>query len=236
MTMDETLAAHFKTGSGATTQPSVEDAEKVAQADLFAKMAATHGVDLSKMSPAQIEWMYQQTFSTKEAGDGGGFPPKGGGFPPKKGDAPPGDEEDDKKKRGEKARQEHEEKKAAQERHEQATTFGKTAAHAYTAEMRAIAAAGGLDFMKEAQAKVASATAARIQIGAFEREAAELALAKLAQAGYDTDVAIDRLNTLLGFGLAESEKVASIKTYEEALEQRALEYAAVAGYKVHWNT
>jgi hypothetical protein len=69
---------------------------------------------------------------------------------------------------------------------------------------------------------------------AFEMEAAELALAKVAEANFDQDQAIDRLNAVLTLGLNDSEKVASLDKYEDALERRALEYAAAAGYPVEW--
>jgi hypothetical protein len=70
---------------------------------------------------------------------------------------------------------------------------------------------------------------------AFEMEAAELALAKVAEANFDQDQAIGRLNAVLTLGLNDSEKVASLDKYEDALERRALEYAAAAGYPVEWS-
>lgn len=298
--MDQMLANFFGTG-GTENQPSAEDAEKVAQAEFFAKTAAAQGINLEEYSPAQIDWLWQKTFGTTKVAE----------FPPAKEGKPEGDGDgDEKKEREEKARKEHEEKKASQERFEQATVFGKTAAHSYVAEMKHILEAGGLDFMKEAGFKetagkavkaVGNATGAS-QLGeaarlhkklgpggkgvhegvrhlyeegrnsnlrqgaaragataagaaaagagihhatkskegsaepsAFEMEAAELALAKVAEANFDQDQAITRLNAVLTLGLNDSEKVASLATYEEALERRALEYAAAAGYPVEWS-
>ena len=295
--IDQMLASFFGTG-GAEPQPSAEDAEKVAQAEFFAKTAAANGVNLEQLDAPQIDWLWQKTFgpgATKEASEGGP-PPKAEG-------------DDEKKEREEKARKEHEEKKAAQERFDQATYFGKTAAHAYVAEMKNIMTAGGLDFMKEAGLKEtagkavkavgeatgvsqlreahrlhkklgpggrgvhegvrhlyeegrnsnlrqgamrAGATAAGAAAAgagahhamkskegsdpsAFELEAAELALAKVAEANFDQTEAISRLNAVLTLGLTDSEKVASLDRYEDALERRALEYAAAAGYPVEWN-
>lgn len=278
--MDQMLASFFGTG-GTEPQASAEDAEKVAQAEFFAKTAAANGVNLEQLNEAQIEWLWNRTFS-KEAADGG---------PPPK---PEGKDGDDKKKREEEARKEHEEKKASQERFDQATYFGKTAAHAYVAEMKNIIAAGGLEFMKEAgkldravgavgkhlegtgkkivnkieggsgaanamsprtakaigagahaagaAAAAGGAAAAHKALkkegsaspSAFEITAAELALSKIAAANFDQEQAIARLNAVLTLGLGESEKVASIATYEDALERRSLEYAEAAGYPVEW--
>lgn len=286
--MDQMLANFFGTG-GTENQPSAEDAEKVAQAEFFAKTAAAQGIDLEALSPAQVDWLWQRTYGTTKEAE----------FPPKKDDKPEGDGDgDEKKDREDKARKEHEEKKASQERFDQATVFGKTAAHSYVAEMKNILAAGGLDFMKEAgkvdravgavgkhlestgkkvvrgiggtggaeqamnprTAKAIGAgahaavggAAAGLAAGArkamkgkdkeasagpsaFEMEAAELALAKVAEADFDQDQAVKRLNAVLTLGLNDSEKVASLSSYEEALERRALEYAAAAGYPVEWS-
>jgi hypothetical protein len=287
--MDQMLASFFGTGGAAEPQPTAEDAEKTAQAKMFAKLAADQNIDLSKCSQGQIEFLWERTFG-KEAGAA----PTGekvAEFPP-----PKGDEDEEKKKREAEARKEHEEKKASAERFDQATFFGKTAAHAYVAEMKNIIEAGGLDFMKEASigdhlkkglkkldeagaagarrvarigeggktvpvghsktrdaiaahghraaagAAAAGGAAAGIhhatkekKSSAFEVEAAELALAKVAEAQFDQAQAVERLNAVLTLGLNDSEKVASLSTYEEAIERRALEYAAAAGYPVEWN-
>lgn len=290
--MDQMLASFFGTG-GVESQPSAEDAEKTAQAAFFAKTAAAQGIDLEECTPAQIDWLWQRTFGTTKEAE----------FPPPKEDKGEGDE---KKEQEDKARKEHEEKKASQDRFDQATTFGKTAAHAYVAEMKHILEAGGLEFMKEAGiadkarsvgkqfvkgikgegikdsykamkrdagASVHGELAARGDLkkavgrsaaaygaagaaagaagagarhamkskegsaepSAFEMEAAELALAKVAEANFDQDQAIGRLNAVLTLGLNDSEKVASLDKYEDALERRALEYAAAAGYPVEWS-
>lgn len=297
--MDQMLASFFGTGSDQGSQPTTEDAEKVAQAEFFAKTAAAQGINLEELNASQIDWLWGKTFA-KEAGvepagqqkvaefppkDGGGAPP----FPPKK-DEKKDDGDDEKKKLDSAARKEHEEKKEAAAHFERATTFGKTAAHAYVHEMKNIIGAGGLDFMKEAgkvdqamgavgkhlestgkkaiglatgrtgaeaaasprTAKAVGAAAHAVgaaaagagahaamkkkesSAGAFEMQAAELALAKIAASEFDRDQAIERLNAVLTLGLNESEKVASTGSYEDALERRSLEYAAAAGYPVEW--
>lgn len=137
--MDQMLAGFF--GTGGEAQPSAEDAEKVAQAEFFAKTAAANNINLEKLNQAEIEWLWNRVFSDEKTAAAGQT--KVAEFPPK-------DEDKEKKDREEAARKEHEEKKAGAERFEQATYFGKTAAHAYVAEMKNIISAGGLDFMKEA--------------------------------------------------------------------------------------
>ena len=57
MNMD--LAAMYGTPGG----PSAEDMEKVAQADLFVKLAADQGIDLRQYTDAQIEQLWNATFS-----------------------------------------------------------------------------------------------------------------------------------------------------------------------------
>lgn len=151
--MDQMLAGYFGTG-GVEPQASAEDAEKIAQVELFTKVAAdmhAKGLapSLDEMSSAQVEWLWSRTFSKEaEAAPAGQPAPetKVAEFPPPKKE---GGEDDEKKDREEKARKEHEEKKAAAERFDQAVYFGKTAAHSYVAEMKNIITAGGLDFMKE---------------------------------------------------------------------------------------
>lgn len=301
--MDQMLAGFF--GTGVDTQPTAEDAEKTAAAEMFAKIAASEGIDLATLPPAKIEWLWERTMG-KEA-SAAGEQAKQAEFPPKK----DGDEDGDKKKQEAEARKEHEEKKAAAESFNQATYFGKTAAHAYVAEMKEIIGAGGLDFMKEAgfkdkakemagkavsavgnatgasqlseaarlhkklgpggrgvaestrhlyeegrnsnlrqgatrAAATAAATGAagagihhatkekKSSVSSFEMEAAELALAKIAEANFDQEEAVNRLNAVLTLGMGESEKVASLDTFEDAIERRALEYAQAAGYPVEW--
>ena len=68
MSMEQFISSYF-----ADAQAPVQDEnlEKQAQAELFAKLAAENGIDLEKLSEAQIEHLWTETFSTKEAE----FPP-----------------------------------------------------------------------------------------------------------------------------------------------------------------
>lgn len=294
--MDQWLANYFGTGPAAEPQPSAEDAEKTAQAEFFAKTAAQNNINLSELSPSQIEWLWQKTFS-KEAE-----------FPPPKAEGKDEKKDDEGKKREDAARKEHEEKKASQARFQEnldtGAFIGKTAAHSYVATLKQLAGEGALDFLKEAGfvdkakavgkeyvkgmkgegikdsframknnagASVHGELAARKDLGKavgrsaasygataaaaggaaagahhatkkkeasmdnFELESANMALEMIAKtASFDVDEATSRINAVLTLGLAESEKVASLTTFEEARERRALEYAEAAGYPVEW--
>jgi hypothetical protein len=247
--MDEFIANFFQTGASAPEAPSAEDAEKVAQSEFFVKVAMKNGIDLRKLNDAQVQYLWDQTFSEKTAGDT--VQSKEAEFPPA---APPKDKKPEDKDDEDKAKKEFAEKKAAEAQHEEATMFGKTAAHAYVATLKKIAAEGGLDFMKEAAKKepppaeenkdskednnppaLPVVTGREKKASAFELKAAQTALDKLAVAGANVEEATVRLNSLLHLGLpGESEKIAAINNYHDALEVRALEYAEAAGYPVTW--
>jgi hypothetical protein len=72
----------------------------------------------------------------------------------------------------------------------------------------------------------------------FDHAAAELAIEKAASVGWDTDQAIDRINSVFTLGYegdpSESEKVASVQTQEDALNVRAHELLELAGYPINW--
>lgn len=63
--MDQMLAGFF--GTGATAQPTAEDAEKTAAAEMFAKIAAQEGIDLAALSPSQIDWLWQRTMGDRKS-------------------------------------------------------------------------------------------------------------------------------------------------------------------------
>jgi len=68
----------------------------------------------------------------------------------------------------------------------------------------------------------------------FDVLAAQVALQKVAQAGYNADEAVDRLNAVLTLGVGESMKIASAQSFEHGVEIRALELTEAAGYPVNW--
>lgn len=70
---------------------------------------------------------------------------------------------------------------------------------------------------------------------AIDELAANKAVEKVAEAGWDQDEAIDRLNAIITLGgLGESEKIAAAQDVDGAVEIRALEFLEAAGYPVEW--
>ncbi len=136
-TMNELLAAHYGTNgqTKVASAPSPEDLEKAAQMDLFAKMAAANNIDVSKLTDAQIEQLYNDTFSKQAE-----LPPQFAAHVKGKEDGKGDGDKDEKKDLEEKAKKEHEEKKAASEKIAEAETLGRVMAHSFVAEMKKIAA------------------------------------------------------------------------------------------------
>jgi hypothetical protein len=82
---------------------------------------------------------------------------------------------------------------------------------------------------KEEQAKESSAQ--------FDIDAGNLAVEKVASAGWNADEAVERLNAVLTLGAgdpAESDKVAAAQTAEQQLDARACELLEMAGYTINW--
>jgi len=93
-----------------------EDQEKVAQLELFAKLAADQGIDLNEMSSDQIQYLYDSTFN-KVAED---------------------EKEDDEEKDEEKEKKAYDEfaaQKEWQDKVAEADTLGRYMAHAYVQEL-----------------------------------------------------------------------------------------------------
>jgi len=137
MSMNQIFAEYYNTlgnDKTASAEPTQEDLVKQAQYELFAKVAFANNIDLSKLSDAQCDELFERTMnSEKTAGE---MPPQ---FAKAKKD---GDEdEDDESKKKEMAEKEHAEKKAAAAMFQQADSFGRQAAHAYVDELKKVAAA-----------------------------------------------------------------------------------------------
>lgn len=167
MAMDQFLAEYFGNNVKTASAPEVDptEAEKVAQMEIFTKLAADNGIDLEKLSEEQIAYLWGETF--KEAS----------------GDAPKEDEKEDEKEKEsegdpaeakkEEAKKEHEEKKEAMAKVAEAAYLGKVMAHSLVAELREIS--------KEASAE--TETDPGEQPGEGEGEAKEAAMpAALAKA------------------------------------------------------
>lgn len=130
--IDQFLAEHYGTLDVA---PSTEDVEKVAQAEMFLKLAAQHNVDINQLSDAQINQLWNQVWSEKTAEEAAA--------------------EEREKAKEEKAKEEHEkaknEVKEGQAKFAEADYMGRIMAHSYVNQLREYAAAGELDFLKEAE-------------------------------------------------------------------------------------
>ena len=245
--MNEFLAQAY-----GTAQPQqTADAEKVAQAELFAKMAAENGIDLNALNDNQITELWNATFA-KTAG-----------------------EEKQAAEHGHKHKH-HGEKKAeaealaqwtqtkeAQAKFAEADFFGRQMAHAYVAELRKIASEGGFNFLegqKEAAMPPALAAALAKKDGGEKKEepkkdekkdekkeekkeasikasptsaltqvSAALAVEKAAAAGFDRDEASKRIAAVLTLGFNEANtKVAAAAEFPQAKEIRALELLETA--------
>jgi hypothetical protein len=133
--MDEYLAQLY----GTAGDESDEDMDKVAEAELFAKLAADEGIDLNQLSDEQIVELYNVTFQ-KEAEGEEEEEKKESPFPPKK-------KEEEKKAAAE---AELMQTKEAQEKFAEADYMGRIMAHAYVQELNKIA--GVKDMLRGAEA------------------------------------------------------------------------------------
>lgn len=141
--MDEFLAAHYGTAGGAQTTETEKAAaaEQEAAFEMFAKVAAAEGIDLTSMTDEQVMELYTKVASEDD----------------ESGEAPKGDEKKDEKDEKEKKEKEAAAKaelaaktaaatatpeQDAQEKIAEADFLGRVMAHAYVQEMKKIAAAG----------------------------------------------------------------------------------------------
>lgn len=118
--MNPWLAEMYGTGSGQTDAD--EGLQKQAQLELFAKVAADEGIDLTTLSPAQVNELYTTVFAkTAEEGED------------------EGSEEDEKEdEEEEKAKEEHEAKKEGAAKLAEAELMGQVMAHSFVHELNEI--------------------------------------------------------------------------------------------------
>jgi hypothetical protein len=126
MTMNQQLASLYGT-PGAQS----EDLTKVAEAELFTKLAAENGINVDDLTDEQVQYLWDETFGTKTAGE---EPPA---EEAKKEDE---DEKEDEEKK-EAAAREHAVKLAHAQEEAHAHYLGQVMAHSYVAELSKIAAA-----------------------------------------------------------------------------------------------
>lgn len=212
MSLSEHIAAHFGQNSDG------ESLDKQASIELFCKLAEEDGIDLDSLEQEKVAELYYawQGELEKEAGDDDDH-----------------DDDDHADEKQEKAKEEFAKKKEASEKIAEAQVIGAVMADAYVEQLQKRAAESGDFGTKEASApngqlleKQASSTESMDEVAAHE------AFRKVASAGWDTNQAADRINAVLLLGPGESDKVASCRTVEDAVDIRSLEILEMAGYPV----
>lgn len=218
MGMDQELAAMYGTPT------AVEDQEKVAEAQLFAKLAAENGLDLTQFNDDQIQELWNATFSKQASTEVQEQKP------------------DEEEKIAAAARAEFQAHQEWQEKVAECDKLGRVMAHAYVQELGLIdqqlqKQAEGEEEEKEEtkeeekkEEKTEEKEASAIDLLAA-REGVELAK----QAGIDPAVAARRIEAVLVLGgPGQSEKIASARSLHETVHIRALEFLERAGYPVQW--
>lgn len=208
MSLSDLINAHF-----AKTAADNEEAEKLAEVELFTKLAADNGIDLDQLSQDQVNDLW---YAFKTAGD----------EEPEKKEEKEDDDKDDKK---EKAKAEFAEKKEASMKIAESDELGRLMARSFMDEVQKLASG-----QAPTLPKVASAPTPVTSAPAIDQLAAELACEKAASAGYNPDEAAQRVIAVLTLGAPESMKVASAETLEAAVDVRALELLELAGYPVQY--
>ncbi len=208
MSLSELINAHF-----AKTAASNEEAEKLAEVELFTKLAEENGIDLDQLSQDQVNDLW---YAFKTAGDE---------EPEKKEE----EKDDDKGEKVEKAKAEFAEKKEASMKIAESDELGRLMARSFMDEVQKLASG-----QPPTQPKVASAPTPVTSAPAIDQLAAELACEKAASAGYNADEAAQRVIAVLTLGAPDSIKVASAETLESAVDVRALELLELAGYPVQY--
>lgn len=253
--MNVMLAELFGTGGQAKTA-GAEDQEKLAQVELFSKLAAEEGIDLDKLSDEQVRHLWHETFADKTASA-------------EPAAAAPADVE-------KKAQAEFEEKRAAAVKVAEAEYLGRVMAHAMVQELGKIgeaqsktAGANGAPTLKDRLLKVAGELPPWLNKGkgdkdkdgdhdehkddkggpphkddkkdekkeasAIDKKAAQVAVELVKKAGnFDVAVAQSKIAAVLTLGAKESTKIASAPSFDAGLEIRALELLEQAGYPVNW--
>lgn len=245
MAMDQDIAAMYGTPSAST-----EDQEKVAEAQLFAKLAAENDINLAELTDEQVAELYTHTFAKQaEAAPEGDLEPAA---------------DDETAKVAAAAEQEFAAKQEWQEKVAEADKLGRIMAHSYVQEMNEIASAQGghakvagempAAFAANAEKKeegggedkkcekcgksdcdCAAAKDGDKEASAIDQLAGRHAVELAKEAGFDEEEAIQRVSSVMTLGLcAPSEKTASATSLEDTIHIRGLEHLEAAGYPVTW--
>lgn len=186
-----------------------EDAEKVAQAELFLKLASKNGINLDSLTNDQINELWSATFSKTAEEE---------------------EEKEDDKEKIQKAKEEHEKAKESAAKVAEAEMMGRVMAESYVNHLQKIASKGGLDFSNKAKEEEKTSSGSYL-----DELACQVALQKVAQAGLDVDEAAQRLGAVLTLGAAESEKIAHVHQFGDAVDVRSSELLEMAGYPIDWS-
>lgn len=241
MAMDQDIAAMYGTPSA-----SAEDQEKVAEAQLFAKLAAENDINLADLTDAQVAELYNHTFG-KEAAAPEDLEPTA---------------DDEVAKIAAAAQQEFVAQQEWQEKVAEADKLGRVMAHAYVQEMNEIASSQGghakvagempAAFAANAEKKdegedkkckdcgksdcdCPAAKDGDKEASAIDRLAGRHAVELAKEAGFDEEEAIQRVSSVMTLGLCgPSEKTASATSLEDTIHIRGLEHLEAAGYPVTW--
>lgn len=250
MGMDQELAAMYNTPGRHVD----EDQTKLAEAELFCKLAAENGINLNDLTDSQVQQLWNSTFA-KEAEDSCSKCEK-----PKsecKCEEAPAED-----KVAAAAAAEFQQKQEWNEKVAQCDKLGRIMAHAYIEELGLIhkasekvagemppqfAAAAPSEEKKEEEKEEGEEGKKEEEkegpkheekeASAIDQLAAKRAVELAKQAGLNEKVAAKRVDAVLTLGLAPetTKKTASARSVQENIHIRALEFLETAGYPVDWN-
>lgn len=227
-------------GEAARNDTLTEGQLKMAQLELFAKVAADNGIDLNKLQPAQVNALYSEVMKTA-----GEIPPqflenvekkKEEGKEKKDGEEEKKEEEKAAAALQQAALQEFQEKRAQQAKLAEAELAGQVMAHAFARELREIEQ-GQQKQASEAptSGKAPLSVGGQKEASAFDILAAQNAVKMASDAGYDAGQVEQRLSALFTLEkVTDSTKIASIEDPATALQVRSLELLEDVGLAVDW--
>lgn len=202
--MNTWLAEMFGTATPAAPAAPAGQ-EKTAQLELFAKLAADEGIDLTTLSPQQVDALYRETFG-KQAEEG---------------ESEEGESEE-KEKVEEAAAAEHEEKKAQVAKLAEAELMGQVMAHSFVRELNDIEKSAGR-FGDAVGAVRGAASRAGGAVRGAERSASESVGRRLSRGRLPAGVGIG------GVGSATSEGKELIGKAHRSLGRKVIGGAAGVG-------
>jgi hypothetical protein len=221
MAMNQWLADMYGT-SGAQ-----ETMDKTAELELFAKLAADNGIDLTQLSPQQVSALYAETFgktAEEEEGEEGPEHESGESKEKEKGEQEEGD--DDEKEAA--ARYEHEQAKEGAAKFAEADMMGRVMAHAMVHELGQIEKqAGAMDVARAAGTKLKD-------MAGGAKEHGKKLLSRLGDAAKNPKAQLGAAAGAAG-GVGFAAGRASKKKQASALDQLAAEHAIKVANAAGWD-